>query len=224
MVFKLFSDVKKCEVIPYLEGANGLNFQRADIWVDVDSKKLLFDADNRRYVVNFDGYDKLLSAIIGIARELYSRDMINALGRARDLLTTDRRYPQLEMGEREVVNLLSAIERAKDHLLEGNFTLKMKLRDIEIKDVDGYIKDHPEIERTIRNGIEHYRELCWKSGGEDCDHVMPTVYMHFYAIPEEKRIGYIISLDRIIEVYEYVKGYDDAHSFLKALEEVLAHL
>ena len=220
MAFKLFDNVKYCEVVPYLEDTKGLDFKEANIWVDVDKKELVFDTDNRRYIVYFTDYDKLLSTITSISKELYFRDMLDSLNRARDQLTAFRRYPQLQMLENEITSLLSAIAKAVDHLFKDNFTLMLRLGDFEIKDIESYIKDHPEIRRAIEDGIERYRELCWESDddGDDCDNIVPAIYESVHAIPEERRIVTTINVDESGEVYQFVKGYDSSYEFLKALE------
>jgi len=219
MAFRLFVNVRKEELIPYLENVRELKYDKGDIWIDVDKKALIYDTVNGADVIDFADYDKLLNVIIGVGRELYIRDMLNSLDRARDYLTSYRRYPQLLMDEREIDNLVSAIERAKEHLFDGNFTLKIWVGDIEIKDLDSFIKEHLETERAIKDGIERYRELCWESEEDDCDHVTPSIYESIYAIPEDKRIISIINVDQVGEVYRTVKGYEDSYSFLKALDE-----
>ena len=222
-MFRLFVDVKKEELIPYLENVRELKYEKGDLWVDVDGKRLIYDTFNGADVIDFDDYDKPLNVIIGVGRELYVRDMITSLDHAKVYLTSYRRYPQLLMDEKEIDNLVNAIDRAKEHIFNENFTLKIWVGDIKIKDVDSFIKGHPETERAIRDGIERYRQLCWESDEDDgidnCDHITPSIYVTVYAVPEDKRIIEVINVDQVGEIYRTVKGYEDAYSFLKALDE-----
>jgi len=222
MAFKLFLNVKKCEVIPYLESTERLEFQTADIWVDLEKKYLVLETINRRYLIDFPDYDKLLVTIIGIGKELYFRDMLESLNRAKDYLTTYRRYPQLLMAEKGVTNLVTMIERVKEDLFNDNYTLMLNLGSIKIEDVDNFIKIHPETKRAIEDGIERFKILCWESeeddGVEDCNRIIPSVYVDVYTIPEDKRIMFVINVDQIREVYEHVRRYDNAYDYLKALE------
>jgi len=222
-MFKLFVNVKKEEIIPYLDSTRKLSYDVGDVWVDIDRKALIYDTVNGADVIDFAEYDKLLNVIIGIGRELYIRDMMTSLDHAKVYLTSYRRYPYLLMDEKEIDNLVNAIDRAKEHIFNENFTLKIWVGDIEIKDVDNFIKEHPETERAIRDGIERYRELCWESeeddGIDNCNHVTPSIYESIYAVLEEKRIISILNVDQVGEIYRTVKGYEDAYSFLKALDE-----
>ena len=218
MTVKLFEGVKYHEVIPCINGTNGLKFDKCDIRIDVDNGAIMLDTDNGRVDIKYDNHDMLLDAVSCISMQLYSSDMLDALNKARDQLTTLRRYPWLEMEEREVANLLIAIEKAKDHLLNTNFTVMLKLGDFEIEDIDVFIKSRPEAKRAIEDGIERYKELCWEVEDADVDCDNPIVYETVYAVPESKRIISIINVDPIGEVYRSVKGFDSAYDFLKSLE------
>ena len=218
MLFKLFEDVKYHEAIPCINSIKKLNFGKCDIQIEVDSKTLVLDTNNGRVEIKYDNHDELLDAVTCISRQLYSIDMLDALSKARDQLTALRRYPWLEMEEREIANLLSAIEKAENHLLDGNFTVMLKLGDFEIKDVDDFIKNHPETKKAIEDGIERYEDLCWEVEDVDVDCSNPTVYETVYAIPGSKRIINIINVDQIGEVYRFVKGFDTAYDFLKSIE------
>jgi len=223
MAFKLFEGAKYSELVPYIEDIKGTGFGLADIWVDVDRKDIIVETRTRRFVVNYSDYDKLLATIVNIARELYFNDMLEALNLAKHSLTTYRSHPQLEMEGREVVDLLVSIERVKEYLINGNFTVRIKLGDIRINNIDDFVKSHPEIRKTVNDAIERYRELCWKSGDFDelgyCDRVVPDIYERVYIIPEDKRIIIDLVVDQIGEVYGSMKGYDDSYSFLKDIEE-----
>lgn len=219
MLFKLFEDVKYHEAIPCINSTKKLNFGKCDIQIEVDSKTLVLDTNNGRVEIRYDNHDELLDAITCIGRQLYSTDMLDALSKAKDQLTALRRYPWLEMEEREIANLLSAIEKAEDHLLDGNFTVMLKLGDFEIKDVDDFIKNHPGTKKAIEDGIERYEDLCWEVEDVDVDCSNPMVYETVYAIPESKRIISIIKVDKIGEVYKHVEKYDTAYDFLKAVDE-----
>jgi hypothetical protein len=218
MIFKLFEDVRYHEVIPCINSTKKLKFDKCNIQIDVDNHAMILDTDNGRVDIKYDNHDELLDAVTCIGRQLYFSDMLDALNKARDQLTALRRYPQLVMEEREIINLLSAIERAKGHLFDGNFTVMLKLGDFEIKNIDDFIKNHPGTKKAIEDGIERYEELCWEVEDVDVDCSNPTVYETVYAIPESKRIMSIINVDQVGEVYRSVKGFDSAYDFLKSLE------
>jgi hypothetical protein len=218
-MFRLFINVKNEEIIPYLENTKKLSYEKGDIWVDVNKKALIFDTVNGADVIDFTDYDKLLNVITGIGRELYIRDMLNSLSRARDYLTSYRRYPQLLMDEREIDNLVTAIDRAKEHIFNENFTLKIWVGDVKVDDIDDFVENHPEVRKAVNDGIERYRELCWESDIENCDRITPLIYVSIYAIPEDRRIVEIVNVDQVGEVHRTVKGYEDSYSFLKALDE-----
>jgi len=223
MAFILFDKVKYNVLASELINTKELNFEVANVFVDVDNKQLILDTNNGRADINFDDHEKLLDSIIRIGEELYFQDMLHALDLARDDLTLKRRYSQLEMAENEITNLLSEIEKAKKNLFDSNFTLMIKIGELEDHYIDSFTDDHPEIKNVIENGIERYRELCWKTYESDfpnyCDYVIPVIYADVYAVPEDKRIMIIINVDQIGEVYRLVKGYDTSYNFLKALEE-----
>jgi len=223
MAFVLFANVKYHQLVPYLTNEKELNFEKANVFIEVDNKQLILDTDNGRVDIYFSDYDKLLNAVIGIGKELFIHDMLNALDRARDSLTLKRKYDQLEMAENEIANLLSEIEKAKDNLFKTNFTLMIKLGELEDHYIDSFTDDHPEIKKAVNDGIERYRELCWETYESDfpnyCDYVIPIIYADVYAIPEDKRIVIVIYVDQVGEVYRLVKGYDNSRDFLKAFEE-----
>ena len=223
MVFKIFYDVSYHELAPELPDVKELNFEKADIWVDVDNDKLVFDTDNGRFDVKFNNYDELLDAIIRIGKTLFFNDISNALDQARDRLTCHRVHPQLEMAESEVTKLVSAIEKAKENLLRSNFTLILKLGYLEKQYIDRLADVQPEIKKALDNSIEKYRQLCWETYEDDdpdyCDHVVPIIDAIVYAIPQNKSITIDIQIDQIGEVYQLVKTYNSAYDFLKALEE-----
>ena len=223
MVIRLFLNVKYHELAGELENVKELNFSEANIWLDTDNKKMILDTDNGRADIIFDDYGKLLDAVIRIGRALFFNDVLDSLNRARDQLTLYRRYPELEMEERMLIKLISEIEKAKEDLIEKNFTLKIKLGDVEVEDVESFINDHPETKKAIEDGIEMYRELCWKTYEDDdpdyCDRIFPMIYISIYAVPEDKRIIEVVNIDQVGEVYETVKVFDDPYSFLKAFEE-----
>ena len=126
------------------------------------------------------------------------------------------------MAEKGVTNLVTMIERVKEDLFNDNYTLMLNLGSIKIEDVDNFIKIHPETKRAIEDGIERFKILCWESeeddGVEDCNRIIPSVYVDVYTIPEDKRIMFVIDVDQIREVYEHVRRYDNAYDYLKALE------
>jgi len=219
----LFYKARYHELAPQLADAKELNFEVANIFIDIDNKRLILDTNNGRADINFDDYDKLLDAIIRVGKELYIRDMLDSLDRARDDLMFNRRNSHLMMAENEIDKLLRAIEKAKKDLLDGNFTLVIELGDLGTQYIDSLVDSYPEIKNAIEDGIERYRELCWKTYESDvpnyCDHVVPVINATVYAVPEDKRVIIVISVDMVGEVYRVVKGYDDARDFLKAIEE-----
>ena len=224
--FVLFSGVRHMELAEALEDVKKSDFEEANVLVDVDNKVIILDTDNGRVDINFSDYDQLLNAIIKIGKALFIYDMADTLTRARDYLRFYRAYPELGMAENEVNELVSSIDRAIEKMVKGNFTLTLKLGDLEKARFDVFVNDHPEIKRAIDDGIERYKEVCIKNHEDDdpsyCERVNPEVGATVYAVPEDKRIVIVVYVEEIGEVYRYVQGYENAYDFLKALEDYRA--
>jgi len=221
--FKLFYDVKYHELAPQLPQVKELNFDKTDIWLNVDNKGLILYTDNGTVNVNFDNYDELLEAIIRIGRELVFRDTLEALDQAYYDLKYYRRLPQLTMDINITGQMSDEIEKTKERVLKSNFKLIIRMGELHPKDIDAFIDSNPEVKRAVEDATEKYREMCWESDEyddiDDCDKAIPVVDVNYYAIPEEKTIMITVDVDQIGEVYRVTQKYDSAHDFLKALDE-----
>jgi len=223
MVFKLFSDVRYHELAPQLSQVKELNFDKADIWVNVDSKSLVLYTDNGKVDVSFSNYDELLDAIITVGRELVFRDIIGALDQAGYDLKYYNRLPRLGIDQNIIGHLLDEIEEAKEMLYNIKFKLLIKLGTLETGEVDRLIENNSGVKEALDDATEKYRELCWETYEDDdpdyCDRVIPVVDAFVYTIPEDKSVVTIIYVDQVGEVYKVEKRYDSAYDFLRALDE-----
>ena len=224
--FVLFSDVGYDELAEALHEVKKSNFEEANIIVEVDNKRIILDTDNGRVDINFSDYDQLLDAIIRIGKALFTYDMADTLTRARDHLRFYRLYPQLNMTENELNEIISAMDKAKEKLIRGEFKWTWELGDLEAGYFNALVEDNPEVNKAIDDGIKKYKEICLEAHGSDdpryCDHVTPIISAVVYAVPEEKEIAIIVDVDKVGEVYRVVKRYGDAYGFLKALDEYRA--
>jgi len=224
--FVLFSDVGYDELAGALQDVKKSEFEEANIIVDVDNKMLILDTDNGRIDIKFNSHNELLDAIIRIGKALFTYDMVDTLTRARDHLRFYRLHPQLNMTENELNEIISAMDKAKEKLIDGKFKWTWELGDLETEYFDALVEDNPEVKKAVDDGIKKYKEICLEAHGSDdpryCDHVTPMVSAVVYAVPEEKQIVVVVDVDKVGEVYRVVKGYDDAYDFLKALDEYRA--
>ena len=218
-MFKLFTGARYNELAPELVQVKELNFESADVWVDISGKKVILDTNNGRVDVVFNDYNELLNAIIRVGRELVFRDVLDAMIRATNDFTYYMRHPYLKMSEDIVSNLLNNIEIEKKRLFKIDYKLIIKIGELPSKDVEYFIDSNPEIKRAVEDAIKKYREMCWESDEDDCDKVVPVIDVIYYAIPEEKTIMVIVNVDQIGEVYRLTEKYDSAYGFLKALDE-----
>jgi len=223
MVFKLFSGARYNELAPEMVKAKELNFEDADVWVDVTDKKVILDTDNGTVGINFNDYDELLSAIIRVGRKLVFRDTLDAMVRAINDFTYYMRHPYLEMSEDIVGGLLNMIEKEKERLFKINYKLIIKIGQLTPKDIDWFINNNMEIKKAVEDAIVKYRELCWETYEDDdpnyCDKVVPVIDAIVYAVPEDKSIVTIIKVDQVGEVYRVTQKYNSAYDFLKAVDE-----
>jgi hypothetical protein len=224
--FVLFSDVGYDELAQALQEVKKTDFEEANVLVDIDNKMLILDTDNGRIDIKFNNHDELLDAIIRIGKTLFVYDMTDTLTRAIDHLRFYRLYPQLNMTENELNDIISAMDRAKEKLIKGEFKWTWELGDLGTEYFNALVEDDPEVKKAIEDGVKKYKEICLETHGSDdsryCDHVTPTIGATVYAIPEEKQIVIIVYVDKVGEVYRVMKGYNDAYSFLKALDEFRA--
>ena len=218
-MFRLFTGARYNELAPELVQVKELNFESADVWVDISGKKVILDTDNGRVDVVFNDYNELLNAIIRVGRELVFRDVLDAMIRAINDFTYYMRHPYLKMSEDIVGNLLNNIEIEKKRLFKIDFKLMIKIGELPPEDIDWFINNNPEVKKAVEDATEKYREMCWESDEGDCDKVVPVIDVIYYAILEEKTIMITVDVDQIGEVYKIVKAYDNAYDFLKALDE-----
>ena len=224
--FVLFSDVGYDELVQALQDVKKSEFEEANIIVEVDNKMLILDTDNGRVDIKFNSHDELLDAIIRIGKVLFTYDMVDTLTRARYHLRFYRLYPQLDMMENELNEIISAMDKAKEKLIKGEFKWTWELGDLEAEYFNALVKDNPKVKEAIDDGIKKYKEICLEDHSSDdpryCDNVTPMISAIVYAVPEEKEIVIIVDVDKVGEVYRVVKRYGDAYDFLKALDEYRA--
>ena len=222
-VFKLFSGARYNELAPELVQTKELNFNDANVWVDISGKKVILDTDNGRVDVGFNDYDELLEAIIRVGRAILFNDVLDALIRAINDLTYYMRHPYLEMSDNIVKGLLNEIEEAKERLFKSNFKLMIKIGELPPKDIEWFIDSNPEVKRAVEDATEKYREMCWETYEDDdpdyCDKVVPVIDVIYYAVPEDKQIMIIVDVDQVGEVYRLTQKYNSAYDFLKAIDE-----
>jgi len=222
MVFKLFSNVKYYELAPEIVSTKEKNFDTADVWLDIQNKKVILHTNNGELNVDFDNYNELLYAITRVSRGILFNDMLRILNQARDDLLYYRSYDLLETDKDIITPLVDEIERTKQKVLKGNFKVMIRLGRLAPEYSDKLINDNPEAKKVVRDAVEKYRELCWQTYEDDdpdyCDKVVPTVGVVIYAIPEEKNIVIIVDVDEIGEVYRITERYDTADDFFKALK------
>ena len=221
MVFKLFSNVKYYELAPEIVSVKEKNFDTADVWLDIDNKKVILYTNNGELNVVFNDYDELLYAIARVGRGILFNDLIGSLNQARDDLVYYRSYGVLEMSEDLISPLIDEIEKTKEQVLKGSFKTIIRLGSLAPEYSHKFIDDNPEAKKAVDDAVEEYRELCWETYEDDdpdyCDKVRPTVGVVVYAIPEEKSIMLKVDVDEIGEVYRITNKYESAEDFFKAL-------
>jgi len=219
MVFKLFSNAKYHELAPEFVQAKELNFDTADVYIDLDNKKVILDTNNGKADFSFNSYDELLENIVRVAKTIYVNDMLEAFNNVVNDLTVNRRDPRLEADTGVVDNLLNEVNKARDNLFEGVYKVMMKIGYLNEEEVEKLIKDDPEIKRSVSNGIK----MCWETYEDNdpdyCDHVVPVIDAVVYAIPEDRRITIVMEIDQVGDIYKIEKRYNNAYDFLKGLEE-----
>ena len=222
MVFKLFSNVKYDELAPEIVSVKEKNFDTADIWLDIENKKVILHTNNGKVDKTFNSYDELLYAIMRVGRGVLFNDMIASLNQAIDDLLYYRSYDLLETDEDLVSPLIDEIENTKKKVLKGNFKVMIRLGRLAPEYIDKFINDNPKAKKAVDDAVEKYRVLCWESYEDDdpdyCDKVVPTVSVIVYAIPEEKTIMLKVDVDEIGDVYRITERYDTADDFFKALK------
>ena len=222
MVFKLFSNVKYDELAPEIVSVKEKNFDIADIWLDIENKKVILHTNNGKVDKTFNSYDELLYAIMRVGRGVLFNDMIASLNQAIDDLLYYRSYDLLETDEDLVSPLIDEIENTKKKVLKGNFKVMIRLGRLAPEYIDKFINDNPKAKKAVDDAVEKYRVLCWESYEDDdpdyCDKVVPTVSVIVYAIPEEKTIMLKVDVDEIGDVYHITNKYDTADDFFKALK------
>jgi len=219
MVFKLFYNVGYHEITPFLSSVKELNFDSCDIWIDVDNKKLLLYTNNGNIDVNFDNYDELLDMVAELGKDMVANDLIDALNHAINDLTSYRSYYNVGMDKDIIKPLLDELEKKKNEILDSDFTAVLKLGVLKEEEFDKLVRSDPEAKKAIRKAIKKYRELCYESESEDCDHAIPTADAVVLAVPKEKRIEIKIDVDQVGEVYSITKTYNSSYDFLKAIDE-----
>jgi len=222
MVFKLFSNAKYYELAPEIVSVKEKNFDTADVWLDIQNKKVILHTNNGELNVVFNDYNELLYAIMRVSRAILFNDMIASLNQAINDLLCYRSRDVLETGEDMVTPLIDEIEKTKKRVLKGNFKTMIRLGRLAPEYSDKFINDNPEAKKAVEGAVEKYRELCWETYEDDdpdyCDKVVPTVGVIVYVIPEEKSIVLKVDVDEIGEVYRITERYDTADDFFKALK------
>ena len=222
MVFKLFSNVKYYELAPEIVSIKEKNFFTADVWLDIENKKVILYTNNGELNVVFNDYDELLYAITRVSRAILFNDLIGSLNQARDDLVYYRSYGVLETSEDLIAPLIDEIEKTKEKILKGNFKTMIRLGSLAPEYSHKFINDSPEVKNAVEDAVEKYRELCWETYEDDdpdyCDKVRPTVGVVVYAMPEEKSIMVKVDVDEIGEVYRVTNKYENADDFFKALK------
>jgi len=223
MVFKLFSNVKYYELAPEIVSVKEKNFDTADVWLDIENKKVILYTNNGELNVVFNDYNELLEDITRISKAVYVNDMIEALNNAINDLTVNRRDRRLEVDTGVVDRLINEIEKTKESLFEGVYKVMIKVGYLNKEEVDKLVESNTEIKKSVKDGVVLYRELCWEtyedSDPDYCDRVMPVIDAVVYAVPESKEIITVIRIDTVGDVYRVVKAYENAYDFLKGLEE-----
>jgi len=223
VVFKLFSNAERYELAPEFGKLKELNFDNAEVWVDVDKKKVILYTDNGNFDINFNDYDELLWAITRVAKTVYVNDLNEAFNNAENDLTVNRRDPRLESDMGVIEKLLNEINKARDNLFNSVYKVMIKIGCLNEEEVKNIVNSDPEIKRAVKDGIKLYKELCWeKYGDEDPDYCytsIPFADFVVYVIPEDKKIMIIVDIDEVGEVYKIVKTYDNAYDFLKTIDE-----
>ena len=127
MKFKLFSDVDFYELAPEIVSIKEKNFDTADVWLDIENKKVILHTNNGELNVDFDSYDELLYAIARVSRAILFNDMVASLNQAIDDLLYYRSYDLLEMTEDLTRPLIEEIEKTKERILKGNFKIMIRI-------------------------------------------------------------------------------------------------
>jgi len=222
MVFKLFTNANYYELAPEIVSVKEKNFDTADVWLDIENRKIILNTNNGELSVVFNDYEELLRAISRVSRGVLINDLIGSLVQARDGLIYYRSYGFLETSEDLISPLIDEIEKTKQRILKGNFKTMIRLGTIDPEYNNKFINDNPEVKKAVDSAIEKYRELCWETYEDDdpdyCDKVRPTVFTDVYMIPEEKSIMVKVFVDEIGEVYHVVNKYESADDFFKALK------
>jgi hypothetical protein len=222
MVFKLFSNAKYYELAPEVVSVKEKNFDTADVWLDIENKKVILDTNNGELDVVFNDYDELLYTITRVSRAILFNDMVSSLNQARDDLLYYRSYAVLETSEDLITPLIEEIEKTKERILKGNFKTVIRLGLLAPEHAHKFIDSNPEAKKAVEDAVKKYRELCWETYEDDdpdyCDKVRPTVDVVVYAIPEEKNIVIKVKVDEIGEVYRITNKYENTDDFFKALK------
>jgi hypothetical protein len=223
MVFKLFSEVRYHELSPFLSNVKELNFNKCDVWVDVDNKKLELYTDNGKADVSIDSYDELVNTMTELGKDMLANDLIDALNKAINDLTSYRSYYNIEFDKDVIRPLLDEIEKKKKEVFDSDFTALIRLGTLKEEEVEKLIRNDPAIKKAVRKAVRKYRELCWEDDQsdepEDCDHVEPVIDFVVFVIPKEKRIDVRVYADQVGEVYKLTKTYGNSYDFLKAIDE-----
>jgi len=223
MCFVLFEgvteyDLQSANIMVSKRGAKGYR-----VFVCPEIKGLHLDSELGAEDITFNSYDELLNAVIWLGKKIYAGDMLEKLANAEFELTVNDRIPLLMSGENQVDQLIAHIRRLRDEYANYNFTLVIKLGQLDEAYVNAMLNDNPAIKYTIDKAKEHAKELCYKSDDDVvkywCDSYDPLVHAEVYAIPEEKRVSITFSVEDVGEVYRHVRGYSTAEEFIKALEE-----
>jgi len=221
MNIKLFSDADFYELAPEIVSSKQKDFNTADVWLDIENKKVILHTNNGERSVVFNDYYRLLYAITRVARGIFFNDMIRSLNKARDDLEYYRSYDVLETNDDLIKPLIEEIENTKKKILKGNFKIMIRVGILTPEHVHKFIDSNPEAKKAVKDAVEEYRELCWQTYEDDdpdyCDKVVPTVVAVVYAIPEEKTILIKLDVDEIGEVYRITNKYENADDFFKAL-------
>jgi len=217
MDFKLFSDVKYNEIPKELKKIDDIKFNIADVYIDVDNRKLVLHTDDGIIDISFSNHDEMLDAIIKIGKASLS-DYVKDVLDERKLRVT---YSNLYISEDDVNNTLndvrSIIKKLRERILNGNFRLKIYLGYIMINNIDNLADKYSELANSIDSVVEKYEETHCEF--EECDD--SRIYAYFYAIPEERCIVVNVDLRTGENVGKLEKKYDSSNEFLKALDEYM---
>jgi len=183
----------------------------------------LLYTNNGNTDVNFNGYDELLDMIAELGKDMIANDLIDALNHAINDLTSYRSYYNLGTDKDIIRPLLDELEKKKKEVFDSDFIAVLKIGVLKEEEFDKLVRNDPEAKKAIRKAIKKYREICYERDEEDepedCDHVVPVADAVVLAVPKEKHIEIKIDVDQVGEVYKLTKTYDDAYSFLKAVDE-----